>query len=133
MLVNRWFLGGHYFGGLIKLFNNRLPDPPSPLMVAFRRYRQVPKDSDYLNDERELHQRDWAHYKAYQVIFIMLGVLLLLASDVRVKAARPLSWLPLSADELLFGFVLAAILIAFTLPQAILLWTEPDMEEYLPT
>jgi hypothetical protein len=28
-----------------------------------------------------------------------------------------------------FGVVLASVVVALTLPQAILLWTEPDMEE----
>jgi hypothetical protein len=30
---------------------------------------------------------------------------------------------------LIYGVVLAAIVAALTLPQAILLWTEPDMED----
>ncbi len=131
ILVNRLFLGGYNFGGLIKPFNGKAPqrsDTPPFLLLALRVYRPEPEESEYRNDERELHQRDRAHYQAYQALTIALTVLWLLA-DWKMKAPRLLAWVPVSADVLLYGVVLMAIVAAVTLPQAILLWTEPDMEE----
>jgi hypothetical protein len=132
-LVNRLFLGGYNFGGLIKPFNGKAPRQ-SPyaetpfLMLALRVYQPVPEKSEYRNDEREMHQRDRAHYQAYQGITVGLTALWLLA-DWKMKAPRLLAWLPVSADVLLYGLVLIVIVAAVTLPQAILLWTEPDMDE----
>jgi hypothetical protein len=51
-----------------------------------------------------------------------------LLADWKLNAKRLLAWVPMSADVMLYGLVLAAIVVAITLPQAILLWTEPDME-----
>lgn len=132
ILVNRLFLGGYNFGGLIKPFNGKAPrrsyaETPF-LLLALRVYQPLPEESEYRNDEREVHQRDRAHYQAYQVLTIALTVLWLLA-DWKMKAPRLLAWMPVSADVLLYGLVLMAIVAAVTLPQAILLWTEPDMEE----
>ena len=133
VLVNRTFLGGYYFGGLVKPFNGKPPSnsdaPPLLLMLKLRMYRPVlePEDRVYRNDERELHQRDRAHYQAYRVAVIALLVSWLVV-DMKLYAARLLAWVPVSPDLLLFGLLLATVVTAFTLPQAILLWTEPDME-----
>lgn len=132
-LVNRLFLGGYNFGGLVKPFNGRAPQRSTYretpfLMLALRVYQPAPDESEYRNDEREMHERDRAHYRAYQVLTIALTVLWLLA-DWKMKAPRLLAWMPVSADVLLYGLVLTAIVVAVTLPQAILLWTEPDMEQ----
>jgi hypothetical protein len=131
-LVNRFFLGGYNFGGLVKPFNGKAPQRSTYretpfLMLALRVYQPAPEQSEYRNDEREVHERDRAHYQAYQVLTIALTVLWLLA-DWKMKAPRLLAWMPVSADVLLYGLVLITIVAAVTLPQAILLWTEPDME-----
>jgi small-conductance mechanosensitive channel len=132
LLMNRWFLGGYNFGGLIKPFNGKGPrravNSPQTLMIALRLYRLEPEESEYRNDECELHQRDRAHYQAYQAIIYILAIFWLL-SGWWGNFLRFLAWMPLSANELLYGLALAAMVTAFTLPQAILLWTEPDMEE----
>jgi hypothetical protein len=129
-LVNQWFLGGYYFGGLIKPFNGKGPrrraDPPPFQILTLHEYQPMPAKNEYRNDERELHQRDRAHYLAYQSMFFILSgfyLLVMLSGDFRFLARRPLL-----AYELFYGLVLVAIVIVNTLPQAILLWTEPDME-----
>ncbi|MGA8740899.1 MAG: hypothetical protein WB561_06910 [Terracidiphilus sp.] len=133
IFVNRLFLGGYNFGGLIKPFNGKAPrrsayrETPF-LMLALRVYQPTPEESEYRSDEREVHQRDRAHYQAYKVLTIGLTVLWLVA-DWKMKVPRLLMWMHVSADGLLYGLVLMAIVAALTLPQAILLWTEPDMEE----
>jgi len=130
-LINRVFLGGYNFGGLVKPFNGKPPqrsDAPQPfLMLALRVYPQEPVRNEYCSDERELQQRDRAHYTAYQAMAVVLAVLWLL-SGWNNFAPRLLAWLPVSPALLVYGVVLAAIVVALTLPQAILLWTEPDME-----
>jgi hypothetical protein len=40
-----------------------------------------------------------------------------------------MSWIPMPPDAIYYGLTLVAIILFLTLPQAILLWTEPDMEE----
>ena len=96
-------------------------------MLALRVYQPRPEENEYRSDERELRQRDRAHYQAYQALTFSLAGMWLLAIW-KLHAPRLLSWLSVSADVLLYGLVLAVIVVSLTLPQAILLWTEPDME-----
>lgn len=133
ILVNRLFLGGYNFGGLVKPFSGKAPrrstfrETPI-LMLVLRVYQPAPEESEYRNDEREMHLRNRAHYQAYKVLTIALIVLWLLA-DWKMKVPRLLAWMHVSVDGMLYGLVLMAIVAALTLPQAILLWTEPDMDE----
>ena len=130
-LVNRFFLGGYYFGGLIKPFNGKSPrrsDAPPPFTIlALRMWKPAPEENEYRNDERETAQRDRAHYLAYQVLTVALALVWLM-SDWMMKGTRLFAWIPIRADLLLYGFVLSACIVAITLPQVILLWTEPDMD-----
>ena len=96
-------------------------------MLALRVNQPPPEDSEYRNDEREVRHRDHAHYQAYQTITVALAVVWLLA-DWKLNASRLLAWVPVSADVMLYGLVLVAVVVSVTLPQAILLLTEPDME-----
>jgi hypothetical protein len=131
LFVNQFILGGYAFGGLIKPFNGKAPhqsDPQPPFLLLGLRVYQVPsEESEYRSDERELRQRDQAHYQAYQVLAPVLVVIWVLAAW-KLHAPRLLAWIPASADAMLYGLVLAAVVVSVTLPQAILLWTEPDME-----
>ncbi|HEY1903930.1 MAG TPA: hypothetical protein VGG56_15965 [Terracidiphilus sp.] len=130
-LVNRLFLGGYNFGGLIKPFNGKPPqrtEAPPFLLLAMHVYPQEPVSSEYRSDEREMQMRDRAHYQAYQALAVALAVLWLLSSW-NVFRPHLLAWIPASPALLIYGLVLATIVVTLTLPQAILLWTEPDMEE----
>jgi magnesium-transporting ATPase (P-type) len=82
---------------------------------------------DYRNDERELHQRDHAHFQAYRVATISLVIVTMLLY-IRGLGRPFLGFLSVPAD-LSFAVTIAALFVSQTLPQAILLWTEPDMEE----
>jgi hypothetical protein len=126
------FLGGTTFGGLVKPFHNRRRityDSPQPfLLLKLRTYLPTPgEESDYLNDERELYQRGYAHYRAYQVIGIAV-VLILTLSLFRMQNAEWFRWIPVTPDTLYYGLLLIVVVLFLTLPQSILLWTEPDME-----
>lgn len=133
MLVCRLFLGGYYSGGLVKPFSGKAPKrssmPPPLLLLKLRGYQPVlaADDGAYRNDERELHQRDHAHYLAYQAIGVAVLVPWLLSSTRIIHSAR-FPWNAMTADEMYYGFLMAALTLFLTLPQAILLWTEPDME-----
>jgi hypothetical protein len=129
------FLGGvNSYGGLVKPFHNkrsRTYDGSQPfLLLKLRTYLPISisgDGSDYLNDERELYQRGYAHYRAYQVIGIAV-VLLLTLSGFRMQDAEWFRWIPMTPDTLYYGLLLIVAILVLTLPQAILLWTEPDME-----
>ncbi|MGA2887971.1 MAG: hypothetical protein ABSE51_07955 [Terracidiphilus sp.] len=94
--------------------------------------RPVPKSStkDSRNDERELHQRDHAHYQAYRTLIVGLAVLWLMSIGMLLgPKPHPPAFGPIPANMILYGFVMTLLVVSLTLPQAILLWTEPDMEE----
>ena len=128
-LLASWFiLGGYYPGGLLRPFDGhvrrRKGASPSPeLKLNGGPAASAVRES--LNDERELRERDRAHYEAFQWFAIALLFLCLLANP------RLVGWLHLTADrilDLLHGGLLVALMLGLSLPQAILLWTEPDME-----
>ena len=133
MLVCRLFLGGYYTGGLVKPFNGKAPRqsgmPPPLLLLKLRIYQPVLTGDEalYRNDERELEQRDHAHYLAFQTIGVSVALMAFLAS-MRMLSPRLQGWMAMPADQLYYGLSLGILMLFLTLPQAILLWTEPDME-----
>lgn len=83
-------------------------------------------------DEREMHRREHAHFQAYS----LFGKLLVagLVANPFFRGHSPIT--PLVPPALRGGMVdwttalfMAIAILYFTLPQAILLWTEPDMED----
>jgi hypothetical protein len=127
----RLFLGGYAAGGLVKPFNKRSQErseaAPSLLALKLRIYQPIAGVGlENSNDERELYQRDRAHFWAYQI----LGVSILVPWITLSLLGRPKLGL-LShalANQIASGMLLASLALFLTLPQAILLWTEPDME-----
>jgi hypothetical protein len=82
-------------------------------------------------DEREVHRRDHAHFRAYHIFSYFLLVAVIVFS---FRGPNPIAQLlPLAFRgyfmQLPFVLLLAAALLYTTLPSAILLWTEPDMED----
>lgn len=132
MLACRLFLGGYYRGGLVKPFQYKRPveadAAPSLLALKLRVYRPVLQaDEDgFRNDEREERQRDHAHYTAYQWLGICVMASWAIAS---LRIIQPwLVPLGMTPDQFYYGMGLVTVLLFLTLPQSILLWTEPDME-----
>ena len=82
-------------------------------------------------DEREVHRRDHAHFMAYHIFsYFLLGAVIAFS----FRGPNPIApLLPLALRgylmQLPFVLLLAAALFYTTLPSAILLWTEPDMED----
>ena len=98
-------------------------------MLGLRVYAALPQDErSWRNDERELHQRDRAHFLAYQAVGMAVVVQAFVAT-VRMVAPRVQAWMTMPPDQLYYGIAVVTITLFLTLPQAILLWTEPDMEE----
>jgi hypothetical protein len=82
-------------------------------------------------DEREMHRRDHAHFRAYYVLGIGLVAALFAGFFADPNPITPV--LPLALRAFLIKLpqmlLMDTILLYITLPQAILLWTEPDMEK----
>ena len=82
-------------------------------------------------DEREMYRRDHAHYLAYYVVGMSLIGAIIAGSFRGPNPIAPLLPLALRAFLVQLPKVLlwATFFLYLTLPQAILLWTEPDMED----
>lgn len=128
LLLGYFIFGGISPYGLIKPFNGKGPrNQPMPsslveLHLAATRTLSPADAREYRNDERELQLRDRAHYRAYQVVFCLFGAVWLVSS-FPLRALEPEVRL-----RLLLLLATFSMMAAMTLPQAILLWTEPDME-----
>jgi len=132
--VNGFFLGGDYLGGLVKPFTGKpiespiLESIPGHLLKWGFHRATKPTENDIRSDEREVLLRDRAHYVAYKVIvFAIMFPLIAILDRKDGLHSLPASTVPL--DRLLFNFFLVAWAIYATLPQAMLVWTEPDMEQ----
>jgi hypothetical protein len=103
-------------------------------VVLFMVFTGIAGDMRSRGDEREMHRRDHAHFRAYYFpIYVLIAALF----AGYFKSPNPIT--PLIAPTLraflaqLPNFLMmSAFLLYITLPQAILLWTEPDMEEPEP-
>ncbi len=86
-------------------------------------------------DEREMHRRDHAHFRAYRGLgYFLLGYVLIGALFAGYfRGPNPITPLaPLARRGFLMQLpnvlLMATVILYATLPQAILLWTEPDMD-----
>ena len=131
--VGMFVFGGQGSRGLVKAFRNKPPRPDpverlvfaEPVLLALNPLPLPRPDSSWQNDERELARRDAAHYKAYQPLSLLFLVLMYLTS----LAVHPPHWLSLETILAVnFIVALSATMLALTLPSAIILWTEPDMD-----
>jgi hypothetical protein len=68
------------------------------------------------NDEREIHRRDRMHFYAYRFVVALLLLGYVLGGD------------PFNYPQLSRALFLGGVVIGLTLPQALLLWMEPDVE-----
>jgi hypothetical protein len=99
-------------------------DPPPASRIDRWFWRRSPSRKDLQSDERDERRRDWAHYVAYRVLSLSTYIVWGLFAIVRMG---PLGTFGIPFDFALLAALAVAVL-AMTLPQAILLWTEPDME-----
>jgi hypothetical protein len=88
-------------------------------------------------DEREMHRRDHAHFVAYRIllygflaIFFSYFVAIPFARHLAGFPSPTLFWTVVLNGSLMQHFLFIAVCVVFgSLPQAVLLWTEPDMEQ----
>jgi uncharacterized membrane protein len=103
-----------------------------PLMIALFLFAGYAGTGFEGGDEREIHRRDHAFFIAYQkMTFILYPGLFIISVLGPNSLIVPLFDLPYRKilEVLPFGVVFALIGIYPTLPNAIILWTEPDLEE----
>jgi hypothetical protein len=83
------------------------------------------------SDERERNRREHAHYVAYRYLGYVLILALFAAYFRSPNPITPVLNPAIQAFlfQLTYGLLMADGILYFTLPQAILLWTEPDMEQ----
>ena len=120
-------LGGVKVGGAVKPFSGRqymgspTPGDEGGLTLLGHKSIYPPEDSGIL-DERDRNQRDAVHYVAYTAVRWLALALLFLYGAIGAAHA---SWFPRVGPFLLFLLTL----VLWSLPQTVILWTEPDMEE----
>jgi len=99
-------------------------------VVAFIPFSWVAGNMRSRGDEREMHRRDHAHFRAYYFFLpVLMGELFIRYFREPNHFAPPV---PLAFRGFLVQpniLTVSALLLYATLPQAILLWTEPDMEQ----
>jgi hypothetical protein len=139
--IARLVFGGYgvHGTGLIKPFlgnevrERYVKDPNSRWsLLARRTIPQIINEREFCSDEREVHRRDSAHEAAYR----RLGIVIILTFMVGYfkNSALPLLLklgIVVSAsffDGSIYGMLIVSFILFLSLPQAILLWTEPDME-----
>jgi hypothetical protein len=90
-------------------------------------------DRQFCSDEREVGLRDKAHQAAYRylgaivIITLMIACLKYAAMPALQEYGIDLS--PAFLDQIIYGLLIASAIMLITLPQSILLWTEPDIDE----
>jgi hypothetical protein len=95
-----------------------------------RSYRDGLLPSFVGGDERELNRRNRAHYLAYSYLdFAFLPALTAAMFKANPNNVPANPALRAFFDQLPYELLVAAAILYYTLPQAILLWTEPDMED----
>ena len=99
LIFGDFMFWGKKYGGLLKPFHQ---DPERP------------------NDERELAARDAAHFRAYTTLELLLFTILLARYTNHLSPSEILPY-----TRTCFWGLFA---VASTLPQAVLLWSEPDID-----
>jgi len=98
---------------------------------------KIPEDAD-LRDvpgERELRWRDQAHFWSYHVLNLGILWVWILIFQQRQTQIHERAWPELAVrhpwitDNLLFGVAAILLFAALTLPDSIILWFMPDLEE----
>lgn len=123
-------LGGILYPGPVRVFSpwqyrlRGVPDRPADLAGLRLSSDGQPARPDpiYRLDEHDIARRDRAHYLAYSVLrwpailAVWLGLMFYM------------DWLPAHFAHVLLLVAPPLALLFFSLPQAILLWTEPDLD-----
>jgi hypothetical protein len=142
-------LGGYFSGvgtltgrrGLVEPFKAgvilKYPDSASVLKPSTLLHPVVDNDPELRIDERALRRRDYAHYVSHGFLggLISVGFILEFLSYSNVfsysNQGGGIESLHLTSGDvnrIVYYLLQIGYICALTLPQAVLLWTEPDME-----
>lgn len=77
-------------------------------------------------DERDIRLRNAAHYHAYQIVVWLLPIILVGSFAGRSDAVAAL--MP-GLEPLIFPLLFLLTLVAIGLPEILIMWNEPDIEE----
>jgi hypothetical protein len=134
VLVGAFVFGGQGRFGLVKPFLNKPPRPDlverivfsEPVLLNLLPAMALPTSSaDWKNDERELALRDRVHYQSFPWLGLALVLILMLASwTMHHPDTVALPTLVVA----IYIIALAGTILAFTLPSALILWSEPDRQ-----
>ncbi len=116
----------------------RVREPSSAALFIV--FTWIAGDPRIHGDEREMHRRDHAHYVAYRILLYgFLAVFFCYFAAIPIvryfQGFNPATVFlsVVVTGSLRQHFLLMAVAFLYpTLPQAVLLWTEPDMEEAQP-
>jgi hypothetical protein len=114
------FFGGIRSGGLVKPYSERTPEPDQSCLQELNLSGIRPFSMRKMLDERELHERDHAHYTAYRILrwsfCAFAGVFVL-----------GMVWQPgfftRNAPNIFWGLTVYVL----SLPQSVILWNEPEL------
>ena len=118
-------LGGIRSGGPVKVFHEKPADPNRPIPDGSGIQQLNLAGRPRFNlltplDERDRTERDHAHYVAFRILYLVLAGLTLafwIANELNLRAAI------YAAAPMLCWTIL---ILASTLPQSVILWTEPE-------
>lgn len=116
-----WFVlafnvtGGLVFGKLVK--QTTFPEHSTPAVAAIGIVDRPAKES---LDERELSVRNAAYFLAFRI-------LALYSTAFFVSVHYLLLYKPTLAPQLILALMIPVLVMVLTLPQAIVLWSEPDL------
>jgi hypothetical protein len=136
MAVAFFVFGGSGKYGLIKPFPNKRPRDEAAMVQLVRLQIEplsagTPDESSWKNDERELSRRNLAHYQAFQALGVVVMVILVV-STFGLRSAMGLrhpEWLTATlALNAMYALALVGAVMVVTLPAAIILWNEPDID-----
>lgn len=91
----------------------------------------VAGDMNARGDEREMHRREHAHFRAYRILGSFFVAAFFAEFCFRgpnpITPSAPVALRPFLL-QLPYALLLATLFLYVSLPHAILLWTEPDMD-----
>jgi hypothetical protein len=137
-------LGGYFAGssnlfgraGLVEPFIVRktlkYSESASILRPASLLHPVLDNDPELRTDERLLHRRDYAHYVSYRFLgtVFLAGFILEYFNNSSLRGGLlSIGLSSSSVNSIVYCLLQIGYILSMTLPQAILLWTEPDMEE----
>ena len=122
-IVQTFFLGAMFggvkAGGPVKSYRETPNPGEESTVTSLNLNGRSVFTRTYLLDERERSARDYAHYNAYRIL--LLSISLFMAFIVVT-----LPWTQHFVERNAITFLWVLIIYALSLPQSVILWTEPE-------